>query len=119
MRRIFWTALGATVGVLVVRKLTRTAEAYTPEGVARGLSGLGEGLREMAQVVRESMEQRDAELRLALGIDEGAIDPEQAQGLIDRPTERHEWTIGEPRDHERATNPAHRARTGADGGRAS
>lgn len=107
MRRIFWTALGATVGVLVVRKVTRTAEAYTPEGVARGLSGLGDGLREMAQVVRESMAQRDAELRLALGIDEGAIDPAQAQRLIDRPTAEH--TVGaEPRDHERASNPAHR-----------
>lgn len=118
MRRLFWTALGATVGVLVVRKVTRTAEAYTPEGVARGLSGLGEGLREMAQVVRESMEQRDAELRLALGIDEGAIDPAQAQALIDRPTGEHERSASGRDDHDRPSNPAHRAPTGADGGRA-
>lgn len=108
MRRIFWTALGASVGVLVVRRVTKAAEAYTPEGVARGLSGLAEGLREMAQVVRESMQQRDAELRLALGVDEGAIDPARAQELIDRPTD----------DHDRRSNPAHRGSTGTDRGRA-
>ncbi len=117
MRRVFWIALGATAGVLVVRKLTRTAESYTPEGVARGLAGLGEGLREMAQVVRESMDQRDAELRLALGIDEGAIDPAQAQALIDSPTGDHDWA-GARADHDRPTNPAHRSRTGSTGGRA-
>lgn len=90
MRRLFWAALGATVGVLAVRKLTATAKAYTPQGVAQGLSGLGEGLRELASAVRESMAERDAELRLALGIDEGAMDATTAQQLIDHPTsERH------------------------------
>ena len=90
MRRLFWAALGATAGVVAVRKLTSTAKAYTPEGVAQGLSGLGEGMRELAAVVRESMAERDAELRLALGIDEGAMDPATAQSLIDHPTsERH------------------------------
>ena len=90
VRRLFWAALGATAGVVAVRKLTSTAKAYTPEGVAQGLSGLGEGMRELAAVVRESMAERDAELRLALGIDEGAMDPATAQSLIDHPTsERH------------------------------
>jgi hypothetical protein len=89
VRRLFWTTLGATVGVVVVRKLTRTAQSYTPEGVAQGLAGIGEGLREMAQVVRESMAQRDAELRLALGIDEGAVDPRAAQALIEEPKGNH------------------------------
>jgi hypothetical protein len=89
VRRLFWTTLGATVGVVVVRKLSRTAQSYTPEGVAQGLAGLGEGLREMAEVIRESMAQRDAELRLALGIDEGAVDPRAAQALIEQPTGDH------------------------------
>ncbi len=90
MRRLFWVALGATAGVLVMRKVTSTARAYTPEGVAQGLSGLGDGLRELAATVRESMAERDAELRLALGIDEGAgaagMDRATAQSLIDNPT---------------------------------
>ena len=108
VRRIFWTALGATVGALVVRQVTKAAQSYTPEGVARGLSGLGDGLREMAQVVREAMAERDAELRLALGVDEGAIDPARAQTLIDHPTSEHPWAGGSD-DHQRATNPAHRS----------
>ncbi len=84
MRRVFWIALGATAGVLVVRKLTKTAESYTPEGVAKGLAGLGEGLREMAQVVREAMDERDAELRLALGCRRGC-DRTRARSGADRP----------------------------------
>lgn len=86
MRRMFWLALGATAGVLVVRKVTKAAESYTPEGMARGLSSLGDGLREMASVVREGMAEREAELRLALGVDEGAMPPERARELIDNPT---------------------------------
>lgn len=86
MRRVFWVALGATAGVLVVRKLTKAAESYTPEGMARGLSSLGDGFREMAAAVREGMAEREGELRLALGIDAGTIDPDEARRLIDDPT---------------------------------
>jgi hypothetical protein len=96
MRRLFWVALGATAGVLVVRKLTKTAQAYSPSGLAQGLSGglsdLGEGLREMAEAVREGMAERETELRYALGMDTGTL-PEglemtdaQARALIEDPT---------------------------------
>ena len=67
--------------------------------MARGLSGIGEGLREMAQVVRESMAERDAELRLALGVDEGVIDPEQARALDRAADADHDPAAG---DHDRA-----------------
>ena len=96
MRRLFWVALGATVGVLLVRKLSKTAQAYSPSGVAHGLAGglsdLGEGLREMSEAVREGMAQRETELRYALGIDTGSMSegremsPEQARALIEDPT---------------------------------
>ena len=96
MRRLFWVALGATVGVLLVRKLSKTAQAYSPSGVAHGLasglSDLGEGLREMSEAVREGMAQRETELRYALGIDTGSMSegremsPEQARALIEDPT---------------------------------
>ena len=96
MRRLFWVALGATVGVLVVRKVAKTVQAYSPSGLAEGLSGglsdLGEGLREMAEAVREGMAQRETELRYALGIDTGSMSdgremsPEQARALIEDPT---------------------------------
>jgi len=103
MRRLFWVALGATIGVLVVHKVTKTARAYSPSGVAEGfsasLSDLGEGLHEMAQVVREGMAEREAELREALGIDTGTLpdgrekmSAEQARALIEDPTSpRAHW----------------------------
>ena len=96
MRRLFWVALGATVGVLVVRKVAKTAQAYSPSGLAEGLSGglsdLGEGLREMAEAVREGMAQRETELRYALGIDTGTMPDgremsvDQARALLEDPT---------------------------------
>ncbi|MEP7194667.1 MAG: hypothetical protein ABI903_17610 [Actinomycetota bacterium] len=96
MRRLFWIALGATAGVLVVRKLSKAAQAYSPSGLAQGLSGglsdLGEGLREMAGAVREGMADREIELRYALGIDTETLPdgremtPEQARALIEDPT---------------------------------
>jgi hypothetical protein len=96
MRRLFWVALGATIGVLVVRKVTKTAQAYSPSGMAQGLSGsisdLAEGLREMAETVREGMAERETELRYALGLDTGTLPEghemsgEQARALIEDPT---------------------------------
>lgn len=96
MRRLFWVALGATVGVLVVRKVAKTAQAYSPSGLAEGLSGglsdLGEGLREMAEAVREGMAARETELRYALGIDTGTMPDgremsvDQARALLEDPT---------------------------------
>ncbi len=99
MRRLFWIALGATLGVLVVRKVTKTAQSYTPSGMTHGLSAglsdLGEGLREMAGAVREGMAERETELRHALGIDTGTLpdggemSAEQARALIEDPTSPH------------------------------
>ena len=86
MRRLFWVALGATVGVLVVRRVTRAAQAYTPEGVGRSAASLADGLRELADAVREGMAEREQELRVALGVDAGTIDPEQARTLLEDPT---------------------------------
>lgn len=96
MRRLFWVALGATLGVLVVHKITKTARSYSPAGVAQGLSGglsdLGEGLREMAEAVREGMAERESELRHALGVDTGTLpdgremSAAQARALIEDPT---------------------------------
>ena len=96
MRRLFWVALGATVGALVVHKVTKAAQSYSPSGVAQGMSGglsdLAEGLREMAEAIREGMDVRESELRYALGIDtktlpDGSVmSAEQARALIEDPT---------------------------------
>ena len=97
MARLFWAALGAAAGVYAVRKVGRAAQAYTPAGVASGLSDFGDGLRELAAAVREGMAEREGELRLALGIDAGTTEPGaqtsasrldagSAQALLDDPT---------------------------------
>ncbi len=72
MKRVFWIALGATAGVLVVRKLQKTAHAYTPAGLAESAQGLGASLRYFADEVRAGMAEREIELRDALGIEEDA-----------------------------------------------
>ncbi len=87
MKRVFWVALGATVGVLVVRKLAKTMDQYSPEGVGRSLSDLAGAVREAADVVREGMAEREQELRIALGVDSGAISQEEARALLEHPTQ--------------------------------
>ena len=89
MRRVFWVALGATAGVLVVRKVNKVAEAYTPQGVGRSLGSLADALRDAADAVREGMAEREQELRLALGVDAGEIDPDTARDLLENPSAPH------------------------------
>ena len=72
-RRLFYIALGATVGVLVVRKATQTAQKFTPAGMQSSLTGalggLGVAIREFGESVREGMAEREELLRTELGLD--------------------------------------------------
>ena len=88
MRRLFYVALGAAAGVYVVRKVQKTAKAYSPEGLAGKAVGVGESLRYFAGEVRAGMAERELELRDALGLDAGRheLPPAQAADLIDHPT---------------------------------
>lgn len=86
MRRLFWVVLGAVVGVLVVRKVNKTAQAYTPEGMSRSLANVADALRDAADSVREGMVEREQELRVALGVDAGDLDEGQAHDLLERPS---------------------------------
>ncbi len=83
MRRLFWTALGATAGVLIVRRVSQTAQRFSPEGVAGSLTGalggLTEAVRDFAADVREGMAEREHELRAGLGLD-GSHDALDADG---------------------------------------
>ena len=75
MRRLFWLALGATAGVLIVRKLSKAAEKLTPQGIAQnfaaGLNELAYALRDFAADVREAMTAQETALRQAAGLDGG------------------------------------------------
>ena len=69
MKRLFWLALGVTVGALVVRKLSSAAESLTPRGLAGSLQGLSESLRDLVDEIREGASAREAELLEGSGID--------------------------------------------------
>jgi hypothetical protein len=89
MRRLFWLAMGVTIGALVVRKLSRAAEKLTPQGVA---GALVEGLRDLADAigdfgadVRAAAGAREDELRAGTGLDaplpeRGAVELPGGQG---------------------------------------
>ena len=73
MRRLFWLAMGITIGALVVRKLSRAAEKMTPAGIA---GSIAEGLRDLADAIgdfgadiRDAMAEREQELRAGTGLD--------------------------------------------------
>ncbi len=73
MRRLFWLALGVTVGVLVMRKLSQVAERLTPRGMAgsfaEALADLADALREFGTEVRDAMAEREAEIRAGVNAD--------------------------------------------------
>jgi chromosome condensin MukBEF MukE localization factor len=73
MRRLFWLAMGVTIGALVVRKLSKAAARLTPTGMAQGLSAslgdLADALRDFAADVRAGMADREEQLRSATGLE--------------------------------------------------
>ena len=73
-RRLFYIALGATAGVLIVRKVSAAAQRFTPAGMSSGvagaLGGLGDAIRDFGAEVRAGMAEREDELRHDLGLDE-------------------------------------------------
>jgi hypothetical protein len=82
MRRLFWLAMGVTIGALLVRKLSRAAEKLSPSGMAGGIAGalreLAESISDFAADVREAMSEREHELRHATGLD-GTTGPDPAE----------------------------------------
>jgi hypothetical protein len=83
MRRLFWLAMGVTIGALVVRKLSRTAEKLTPGGIA---TSLVEALRDLADAigdfgadVRAAAAEREVELREGTGLDAPLPAPGEAR----------------------------------------
>jgi len=70
---MFYIALGATVGILLVRKASQAANRLTPaslQGSMTGaLGGLSDAIRDFGVNVREGMSEREEQLRTELGLD--------------------------------------------------
>lgn len=73
VRRLFWLAMGVTIGALIVHKLSAAAQKLTPRGIAHsfggGLAELSASVREFTAEVRDAMHEREAELREGTGLD--------------------------------------------------
>ena len=75
MRRLFWLGVGLALGALVFRKLNQAAQRMTPNSMAKSvgsaLAELTEAVQDFAADVRESMREREMELREGAGLDAG------------------------------------------------
>lgn len=73
IRRLFWLAMGVTIGALVVRKLSKAAERMSPSSVAHNLAvGIGDlavSVRGFGTDVRSAMREREVVLRQDVGLD--------------------------------------------------
>ena len=73
MRRLFWLAMGVTIGVLVVRKLSSAVEKLTPQSIAGqlvdGLRDLADAIGDFGADVRAAAAERERELRSGTGLD--------------------------------------------------
>jgi hypothetical protein len=69
MKRLLWLGVGLAVGAVIVRKVTRKANEFTPSGIATSLSesagGLVESLRSFVEDVREGMAEREGQINEA------------------------------------------------------
>ncbi|MGH8876526.1 MAG: DUF6167 family protein [Stackebrandtia sp.] len=74
VKRIFWLAAGVAVGVIVVRKLARGADALSPAGIGERLKNTavtaGAGMRSFMSDVSEGMHEKEAELHDAIAAGE-------------------------------------------------
>ena len=77
MRRLFWLVMGITIGILVVRRASKTAQKLKPEHLAKQTGGvltdLAESVRSFAGSVRAGMREREGELREGFGLDGGEL----------------------------------------------
>ena len=82
MKRLLWLGVGLAVGALVVRKLTRKANEFTPSGIATSLSqsagGLVESVRSFVDDVRDGMTEREQQIQQAF--EDGQLYEEPEEG---------------------------------------
>jgi hypothetical protein len=70
VKRLLWLGVGAAIGVMVVRKLAKSAEAMSPAGIAGRLKNTavtaGGSVRSFMADVADGMHEREAELQQAI-----------------------------------------------------
>jgi hypothetical protein len=69
MKRIVWMGIGVAIGVIAFRKINEAQSNLGPEGLNRAVGRLTDGIYDFADAVRVGMQERETDLRAALGID--------------------------------------------------
>jgi hypothetical protein len=73
VKRVFWVALGASVGVVAVNRATRAARRLAPAAVAETAAGvpgrISSAWQEFTGDVRSAAAEREFELYHTLGVD--------------------------------------------------
>lgn len=69
MKKIFWLGVGITIGVVAARKLAAAKGAIGPEGLNRAVGRAADAVHDFADALRDSMGERESDLRAALGLD--------------------------------------------------
>ncbi|PXA65340.1 hypothetical protein CVS29_11205 [Arthrobacter psychrochitiniphilus] len=62
--------VGITIGVIAARKITAARGALGPEGLNRAVGRVGDAIADFADTLRENMNERESDLRIALGVDQ-------------------------------------------------
>ncbi len=69
MKRLLWLGVGVAVGVIVMRKVSQTVQAYSPSSLAgsarESAVGLIDSVRDFVADIREGMAEREAEIEAA------------------------------------------------------
>lgn len=69
IKRVFWMSIGITIGVIAVRRISDAKESLGPAGLNRAVGTAADALHDFADAFRGAMNQREGELRSALGLD--------------------------------------------------
>ena len=89
MGRLLVLGVGLVGGAIGLRRVQKAARAYSPGGLAGRAGGWWDGAKEFSAEVREGMREREQQLRVALEVDAGVMDEQDAQALLDHPAGRH------------------------------
>lgn len=68
-KRLIWVGIGVTIGIIAVRKASEAKAKYGPEGINRKVGSLADSVAGFADAMKQGMSEREADLRIALGID--------------------------------------------------
>lgn len=69
MKKIFWLGVGITIGVIAARKLAEAKGNLGPVGLNRAVGRISDSISEFADALKENMNQREGDLRGALGLE--------------------------------------------------